>query len=158
MLRRPLSCLHSQLLTRLLFTTGATQSKALQLPPRPSVSEAEIQEAFLKGSGPGGQKINKTSSAVQLKHLPTGLVVKSQATRSRSQNRKIARTLLAERLEVMEKGEESRVMVKGEGKRKKKASSGKKARRKYRALSELKEESEVGKVEGKAYRGAEAWK
>lgn len=62
--------------------------------------------------------------------------MKCQATRSRSQNRKYARTLLAEKLEVMEKGEESRVMVKGGVKKKKKASSGKKARRKYRALAE----------------------
>jgi len=71
---------------------------------------------------------------VQLKHLPTGIVIKCQATRSRSQNRKIARRLLAERLEVLEKGAEARVSVKGERERKRKASRGKKARRKYRAL------------------------
>ncbi|KAJ2970164.1 hypothetical protein NUW58_g9779 [Xylaria curta] len=54
------------------------------LPPRPKPPpEEEIEESFLKGSGPGGQKINKTNSAVQLKHTPTGLVVKCQATRSR---------------------------------------------------------------------------
>jgi peptide chain release factor len=77
---------------------------------------------------------NKTSSAVQLKHLPTGLVTKSQATRSRSQNRKIARRLLAERLEEMEKGPESRRAVKAEIARKRKASKTKKAKRKYRNL------------------------
>ncbi|MCJ1406390.1 hypothetical protein MMC19_000455 [Ptychographa xylographoides] len=104
------------------------------MPPRPTVSEHDLTESFLKGSGPGGQKINKTSSAVQLKHLPTGLVIKSQATRSRSQNRKIARTLLAEKLEVLEKGDESRVSRKAAVKRKKKASAAKKTRRKYRAL------------------------
>ncbi len=77
---------------------------------------------------------NKTSSAVQLKHLPSGMVVKSQATRSRSQNRKIARRMLAEKLEVVEKGPKSRVALKGEVKRKKKASKSKKTKRKYREL------------------------
>jgi protein subunit release factor B len=82
---------------------------------------------------------NKTSSAVQLKHIPTGIVVKSQATRSRSQNRTIARRLLAEKLEIIEKGPESRVMMKAAVKQKKKASSVKKSKRKYRALAERKE-------------------
>ncbi|KAI1823176.1 RF-1 domain-containing protein [Xylaria intraflava] len=107
------------------------------LPPRPKPPpEDEIEESFLKGSGPGGQKINKTNSAVQLKHLPTGLVVKCQATRSRSQNRTIARQLLADKLDDMARGGESRSAVVGEVKRKKRASSAKKSRRKYRKLDE----------------------
>ncbi|CUS13111.1 unnamed protein product [Tuber aestivum] len=75
-------------------------------------------------------KQNKTSSAVQLKHLPTGIVVKSQATRSRSQNRKIARKILAEKLEFMEHGVESRLGALVERDRKRKASKTKKAKRK----------------------------
>ncbi|KAI9756977.1 MAG: mannose-ethanolamine phosphotransferase gpi13 [Chaenotheca gracillima] len=106
------------------------------MPPRPKVNEDEITEAFLKGSGPGGQKINKTSSAVQLKHLPTGIVVKSQETRSRSQNRKIARLALAEKLELLDKGDESRVAVKAAAAKKKKQSRQKKSRRKYRKLDD----------------------
>ena len=113
---------------------------AAQLPPRPSVKDEDLEEAFLKGSGPGGQKINKTSSAVQLKHIPTGVVVKSQATRSRSQNRKIARRILAEKLEEAEKGPESRTALKADIKRKKKASKMKKARRKYRSAEGRAEE------------------
>ena len=38
--------------------------------------ESELEESFIKGSGPGGQSVNKTSNCVQLKHLPTGIVVK----------------------------------------------------------------------------------
>ncbi|KAI5924276.1 hypothetical protein F4810DRAFT_664611 [Camillea tinctor] len=106
-------------------------------PPRPKPPpEHEIEESFLKGSGPGGQKINKTSSAVQLKHLPTGLVVKSQATRSRSQNRTIARQLLADKLDDLAHGSESRSAVVGAAKRKKRASAAKKSRRKYRKLGQ----------------------
>ncbi|RPB13290.1 hypothetical protein P167DRAFT_544645 [Morchella conica CCBAS932] len=92
------------------------------MPPRPSVIEDEIVEVFLKGSGPGGQKINKTASAVQLKHLPTGLVVKSQATRSREQNRKIARNILAMKLDERFNGAESRHAKLVEKAQKKKAS------------------------------------
>ncbi|KXL41788.1 hypothetical protein M433DRAFT_59531 [Acidomyces richmondensis BFW] len=109
-----------------------------QLPPRPKIVESEIEESFLKGSGPGGQKINKTSSAVQLKHLPTGIVVKSQETRSRQQNRKLARQILAEKLDQLEKGDQSRTAIKAERARAKKASATKKSRRKYRKLAEQK--------------------
>ncbi|KAL2871332.1 peptide chain release factor family protein [Aspergillus lucknowensis] len=104
------------------------------LPPRLKLSNADITTSYLKGTGPGGQKINKTNSAVQLIHKPTGIVVKSQATRSRSQNEKIARQLLADKVEQLLKGDESRVTLKAERKRKKKASRVKKSRRKYREL------------------------
>ncbi|KAI1214865.1 RF-1 domain-containing protein [Annulohypoxylon truncatum] len=124
---------------RVSFCTSGPLLKHTNLPPRPKPPpEEEIEEAFLKGSGPGGQKINKTNSAVQLKHIPTGLVVKSQATRSRSQNRKIARQLLADKLDQIARGDQSRSAVVGEFKRKKKASSAKKSRRKYRKLEEEK--------------------
>lgn len=106
------------------------------LPPRKVIPEDEIIESFLKGSGPGGQKINKTSSAVQLKHLPTGIVVKSQDTRSREQNRKTARKILGEKLDEIEKGDESRTAIKAERARTKKASASKKAKRKYKKLAE----------------------
>ena len=79
---------------------------------------------------------NKTNSAVQLKHLPTGVVVKCQETRSRTQNRKFARQWLEEKLDLMENGAESRVAVKAAAKSKKKASADKKKRRKYRKLAE----------------------
>lgn len=121
------------------FLRSFTCSRELRqkpLPPRIVVSETDITESFLKGSGPGGQKINKTSSAVQLKHLPTGIVVKSQETRSREQNRKTARRILGEKLEELEKGAQSRTALKTESQRKKKASAAKKARRKYRTLAE----------------------
>lgn len=66
------------------------------------------------------------------------MVVKSQATRSREQNRKIARDLLASKLDGMRNGDQSRAAVVGEVKRKKAASAAKKSRRKYRKLEEEK--------------------
>ncbi|KAL2760788.1 hypothetical protein ACRALDRAFT_1066763 [Sodiomyces alcalophilus JCM 7366] len=116
-----------------LFSTSALALKQMPSRPKPPPDD-EIEESYLKGSGPGGQKINKTSSAVQLKHIPTGIVVKSQATRSRSQNRKIARQILADKLDVLLNGEQSRSAIVGEDKRKKAASAAKKSRRKYRKL------------------------
>jgi len=75
---------------------------------------------------------------VQITHLPTGIVVKSQATRSRSQNHKIAKQILAEKIELLQKGDESRAAKKIEVKSKRKASASKKSKRKYRALEEAK--------------------
>jgi protein subunit release factor B len=123
---------------RALFSTTISRPEK-PLPPRPTILESDITEAFLKGTGPGGQKINKTSSAVQLKHLPTGLVIKCQETRSRSQNRKIARRILAEKIEILVMGDDSRAALKAEREKKKKASKNKKARRKYRNLENTNE-------------------
>ncbi len=73
-----------------------------------------------------------------MKHLTSGLVVKCQETRSRSQNRKIARRALADKLEDIGKGDQSRSSLKRQAAAKKKASKAKKARRKYRKLDETK--------------------
>ncbi|KAJ5545471.1 hypothetical protein N7535_006143 [Penicillium sp. DV-2018c] len=120
------------------------------LPPRLKINDADISISYLKGTGPGGQKINKTNSAVQIIHKPSGVVIKCQATRSQSQNAKIARSLLADRVEAKEKGlEDSRIGIKAAAARKKKASKMKKARRKYRELEdgakskEVEEEDEI---------------
>lgn len=130
---------------RPFISTPATLSK--QLPPRRQILDSEIEENFLKGSGPGGQKINKTSSAVQLKHLPTGIVIKCQETRSRSQNRKIARRILGERVDELELGEQSRTAIKQRESSKKKASAMKKKKRKYKALAAKEGESAVEDTE-----------
>ncbi|KIL91060.1 polypeptide chain release factor [Fusarium avenaceum] len=122
---------------RTFTTTSAYLAKAL--PPRPKPPpESEIEESYVKGSGPGGQKINKTNSAVQLKHVPTGIVVKSQATRSRDQNRKHARELLAQRVDDLHNGDQSRSAIVGQVKLKKASSASKKSRRKYKKLEEEK--------------------
>lgn len=63
------------------------------------IREEDLVEKFILGSGKGGQKINKTSSCVYLKHLPTGTEIKCQESRSREMNRYIARKELCARLE-----------------------------------------------------------
>lgn len=71
------------------------------------LSDSDIEESFVRGGGSGGQKINKTSSCVQLVHLPTRTQVRCQETRSREANRWLARRMLAERLLEAAKSEES---------------------------------------------------
>lgn len=75
---------------------------------------------------------------MQLKHIPTGIVVKSQATRSRDQNRKHARELLAQRVDEFHNGDQSRSAIVGQVKKKKADSASKKSRRKYKKLEEEK--------------------
>src|ERR1700678_1592423 len=57
---------------------------------RLGVAASDIEERFIRGSGPGGQKINKTSSTVWLRHRPTGIEVRCQAQRSQAANREWA--------------------------------------------------------------------
>ncbi|KAK9352586.1 RF-1 domain-containing protein [Lipomyces doorenjongii] len=109
------------------FSSTTLRCKKNALPPRPTIPEDEIEEVFIKGGGKGGQKINKTNSKVQLRHIPTGFVVSSQATRSREQNRKLARIELAEELEYLRDPENSRRGQKIKQLQKKKAQQRKKA-------------------------------
>uniref|UniRef100_A0A3B4VC91 Mitochondrial translation release factor in rescue n=1 Tax=Seriola dumerili TaxID=41447 RepID=A0A3B4VC91_SERDU len=78
----------------------------------PVLNEDELEEQFVRGSGPGGQATNKTSNCVVLKHIPTGIVVKCHQTRSVEINRKRARGIMREKLDVAYKGELSEVLVK----------------------------------------------
>ena len=59
----------------------------------------DVDERFVRGAGPGGQKINKTSSTVWLRHRPTGIEVRCQRERSQAANRELAWTELCEKLE-----------------------------------------------------------
>lgn len=66
---------------------------------RLGVREGDLIEDFVKGTGAGGQKINKTSMAVSLRHGPSGLMVRCQESRSQALNRFLARRLLCDKLE-----------------------------------------------------------
>ncbi len=71
------------------------------------IAEADIIEKFIRSSGKGGQKVNKSSSCVYLKHTPTGIEVKVQKQRSQALNRFLARRLLAQKIEELLAGRKS---------------------------------------------------
>ncbi|KAJ4488021.1 RF-1 domain-containing protein [Lentinula aciculospora] len=68
----------------------------------PKLREEDIEESFVRGSGPGGQSVNKTENNVQLLHKPTGIRVSCQETRSLFTNRMLARRLLTAKLDALE--------------------------------------------------------
>lgn len=81
------------------FGVSQVKEKALRrLMERSGLREEDICERFVRSGGPGGQNVNKTETAVYLRHRPTGLEVKTQTSRSQALNRFFARRLLAERL------------------------------------------------------------
>ena len=73
-----------------------TIEKIKSLMAEASVYEDDLEESFILGGGPGGQKTNKTSSVVRLSHEPSGVAVKVGESRSREDNRWLARRMLAE--------------------------------------------------------------
>ncbi|XP_025092896.1 probable peptide chain release factor C12orf65, mitochondrial isoform X2 [Pomacea canaliculata] len=101
--------------TQLLQTTGArgnptqrhvrfVSRKTYQFP---ELLKADLEEEFVRGSGPGGQSVNQTANCVVLKHKPTGIVVKCHETRSLETNRKRARERLQDRVDLFLHQEES---------------------------------------------------
>jgi len=103
------------------------------------IFEKDIEEKFVRSSGHGGQKINKTATCVYLKHLPTQIEVKCQRERSQSLNRYYARKILAGKIEAMILGEKSEEQQKIEKIRRQKRKRSKRAKEKM--LEEKKKQS-----------------
>ena len=87
--------------------TPETIAKIKALMAEAFVYEEDLEESFILGGGPGGQKTNKTSSVVRLLHPPSGLQVRCGENRSREINRWLARRMLAERILEKEQGRKS---------------------------------------------------
>ena len=84
------------------------------------IRESDLKEKFVRGSGSGGQKVNKTASAVQVTHVPSGIEVKSQRARSQAANRFFARRELADRYEEQVLGKKTQRSKKADKARKQK--------------------------------------
>lgn len=118
------------------FSTAA--SKAIPI----ILLENELEEKFVKGSGPGGQKINKCKHCVQLKHIPTGISVETQRFRELTNNRKEARKLLTLQLDKLYNGHNSKIEQKIDKLKKQKRNRNRKALKKYGKVEDIKDELE----------------
>ncbi len=93
-----------------MINYGVTERKARDLARRMhncNLLEDDIEEKFVRSSGPGGQKVNKSSTCVHLKHIPSGFTVKVQKSRRQPLNRYYARKQMCELLENKLLGKES---------------------------------------------------
>lgn len=109
-----------------------------------NIREDEIEESFVRSGGKGGQKVNKTSTCVYLKHIPTGIEVKCQEERSQSLNRYRARVILIKKVEQLIRGKESEEIQRIEKIRRQKRKRSKRAKEKM--LVEKKITSEKKKL------------
>ncbi len=114
------------------------------------ISEKDIVEKFIRSSGRGGQKVNKASTCVYLKHIPTGIEVKCQRERYQSLNRFLARRILTDKIEAKIKGEESEEQQRIAKIRRQKRKRSKRA--KLKMLEEKKKQSQ--KKEARRFRPA----
>jgi len=101
------------------------------------IKETDIIERFIRSQGHGGQKVNKTSTCVYLKHVPTGIEVKCQKERSQSLNRFLARRILVSKIENIILGKESEEQQRIEKIRRQKRKRSKKAKEKVLKLKHL---------------------
>ena len=97
------------------------------------VLEKDIEERFIRSSGKGGQKVNKTATCVYLKHIPTGIEVKCMKDRSQSINRFLARRELLKKIELTQSSCNA-AKVKLEKIRKQKAKQNKRAKAKHQNM------------------------
>jgi len=114
-----------------MITFGASKEKEGALRKRMEslgIFEKDILEKFVRSSGKGGQKVNKASSCVYLKHLPTQIEVKCQRERSQAINRFLARRILTDKIETMIRGKESEEKQRIEKIRRQKRKRSKRAR------------------------------
>ena len=97
-----------------------TVPSTLRVNDQIAIRRGELRFSFVRSSGPGGQNVNKVSTCVRLKHIPTGVMVRADKERSQGLNRFLARRALVSRIEESVSGKPSPGEIKREKMRKQK--------------------------------------
>jgi peptide chain release factor len=97
------------------------ESEAIKRMKQLEIDEADLEETFTRSSGPGGQNVNKVSTAVTLRHLPSGVTVTVQDSRSQAVNRKLARERLLHAIESAREQQRIAEVAKREKERRRKS-------------------------------------
>lgn len=124
----------------LSFNYGVSSEKVKNLTEKMkklNIKEEDIQEQFIRSGGAGGQNVNKTSTCVYLKHLPTKIEVKCQEERSQALNRFLARRILAEKIETLLLGKKSEEKKRIEKIKRQKRKRSKRAKEKILKLKKI---------------------
>jgi len=114
---------------------------------RLGIRDVDLEESFARSSGPGGQNVNKVATAVTLRHLPSGISVTVQDSRSQAMNRKIARERLLDAIEDRQRAARREQIAAREKERRRKAP--RPARLKKRILESKRKRSALKKMRGR---------
>jgi protein subunit release factor B len=133
--------------------SSSKQQELLDKMRKLGIIESDIVENFIRSGGKGGQHVNKTSTCVYLRHVPTGTEVKCSRERSQSLNRFHARRILASKIEEARLGKMSEERQRVEKIRRQKRKRSKRAKDKM--LDGKRAHSEKKALRGKVGRGAE---
>ncbi len=133
-----------------MFSVSLEKEKALlERMDRLGIKEDDLIEKFIRSGGKGGQNVNKTSTCVYLKHIPTSTEVKCQRERSQALNRYLARRLLADKIENQILGKQSVEQQKIEKLRRQKRKRSKRAKEKVLEMKHRQSEKKQGRQKSK---------